>query len=56
MALDDVLIVLDRNPARIDVEPGQQGRDRERLLELEAFAVESDLHWSTNRAYCPENV
>ena len=25
MALDDVSIVLDRNPARIDIEPGQQG-------------------------------
>ena len=56
MAFDDVLIVLDRNPARIDLEPGQQSRDRQRFLELEPFAVESDFHLSTNRAYCPENA
>ena len=44
MTLDDVLIVLDRNPARIDVQPGQQSRNRERLVYLEVLAVEGDLH------------
>lgn len=55
MTFDDVEIVLDRNPARIDVQLGQQSRNRQRLVYLEVFAVKSDLHQSTTRAYCPEN-
>src|SRR5262245_14566017 len=37
MALDDVQVVFHRNATRIDLEPGQEGRDRHRLVELDAF-------------------
>src|SRR4030095_958973 len=47
LALDDLEVVLDRHATRIDIQTSQQGRNRERLIELEAFAVECDLHERT---------
>ena len=44
LALDDGQIVLDGDAARIDFQPGQQTSHRDRLVQLVAFAVESDDH------------
>src|SRR5688572_29586547 len=44
VASDDGEVVLDRHAPRVEVELFEQGNDRKRLLDVERFAVERDLH------------
>ena len=41
---DDGQVVLDRHAARIDVELREERRHRQRLLELDAVAIDRDGH------------
>ena len=43
-ALDDRLVQLDRDAARVDLQVGQQVRDRERRRDGRRLAVEDDVH------------
>jgi hypothetical protein len=40
--LEDTQIMLDRNPARVDRQAVEQIGDRQRLVDIEGFAVERD--------------
>src|SRR6185436_1663273 len=53
LALDDVQVVFDRHPARIDVELREKRGHGEWTVELEAFAVEGDGHCNQTR---PQSV
>jgi hypothetical protein len=44
VTFDDLEVVLDGNSTGIDVELGQQRRDRHRLLDIEPVAVQCDNH------------
>jgi len=44
LSLEDGEVVLDRHAAWIDVQLREQIGDRDRLLDLERFAVEGDVH------------
>jgi len=49
VTLDDGEVVLDGHAPGVDVELFQQGDQGQRLLDLERFAVEGDLHGSSSR-------
>lgn len=51
LSLEDREVVLDCHAARIDVQLRQQIGDRDRLLDLEPFAVEGDMHGTVVAAY-----
>src|SRR5688572_2423553 len=56
LPLDDEEVVLDGHPPGIDVEPSQQGGDRQRFVDFEPVAVECDYHGSLNAEFASDVV
>ena len=46
VALDDREIVLNGDPAGVDVQPLEQGNNRQGLIDFEWLAVQGDVHGS----------